>query len=335
MKNRIGIFFILLASILGALPLCAQESCYAQYLREHNMRVLTAEDADDSYDELKKAVLAWQLYGSEASLPFAPKEEPAAPQLQDTTFVIVHLALVDSTWYMWLSVDPLADKYPNVTPYLYCNGNPIMLVDPDGNDWYEADGEIKWTDCKSQQSMNDAKISGTYLGEAVVVFNGYYDEQLGSNDKLIDIYGNMPKGAKMADVTVYGPNGSNDINNYLGYTMSSDPHRFAVLANGDYDVNRVVKLGPYDSPWAIENRGNVPTLYDTNPAHPDRKPAYMNGVFIHRYNNDGKAGVFRDPQTNKWHGRSEGCLLIAPNHWKSFEQQLQKVNSFHLKLNRK
>ena len=32
----------------------------------------------------------------------------------------------------WNSVDPLADKYPNVTPYLYCNGNPIMLVDPDG-----------------------------------------------------------------------------------------------------------------------------------------------------------------------------------------------------------
>ena len=32
----------------------------------------------------------------------------------------------------WNSVDPLADKYPSNTPYLYCNGNPIMLVDPDG-----------------------------------------------------------------------------------------------------------------------------------------------------------------------------------------------------------
>ena len=69
MKKSLFIFIGLLASILGALPLCAQESCYAQYLREHNMRVLTAEDADDSYDELKKAVLAWQLYGTEASLP--------------------------------------------------------------------------------------------------------------------------------------------------------------------------------------------------------------------------------------------------------------------------
>ena len=132
MKKHLLISVVLLASLFGSLPLYAQESCYAQYLREHNMSVLTTEDADDSYDELKKAVLAWQLYGSEVSLPLRPKEEPAAPKQQDTTCVFVHLALVDSTWYMWMSVDPLADKYPNVTPYLYCNGNPIMLIDPDG-----------------------------------------------------------------------------------------------------------------------------------------------------------------------------------------------------------
>ena len=34
----------------------------------------------------------------------------------------------------WNSVDPLADKYPNVTPYLYCGGNPIKYVDPDGRE---------------------------------------------------------------------------------------------------------------------------------------------------------------------------------------------------------
>ena len=143
MKKRLFIFIGLLDSILRALPLYAQESCYAQYLREHNMRVLTAEDADDSYDELKKAVLAWQLYGSEASLPFAPKEEPAAPKQQDTTCVIVHLTLVDSTWYMWMSVDPLADKYPENTPYMYCLGNPIIYYDPDGQSTYtDVDGNV-------------------------------------------------------------------------------------------------------------------------------------------------------------------------------------------------
>ena len=33
---------------------------------------------------------------------------------------------------VWLSVDPLSDKYPSMSPYMYTAGNPVMLVDPDG-----------------------------------------------------------------------------------------------------------------------------------------------------------------------------------------------------------
>ena len=35
----------------------------------------------------------------------------------------------------WLSVDPMADKYPNISPYAYCAWNPVKLVDPDGRDF--------------------------------------------------------------------------------------------------------------------------------------------------------------------------------------------------------
>ena len=33
----------------------------------------------------------------------------------------------------WLSVDPMADKYPNISPYVYCALNPIRVVDPNGD----------------------------------------------------------------------------------------------------------------------------------------------------------------------------------------------------------
>ena len=33
---------------------------------------------------------------------------------------------------IWLSVDPLSDKYPHLTSYNYCANNPVILVDPDG-----------------------------------------------------------------------------------------------------------------------------------------------------------------------------------------------------------
>jgi len=35
----------------------------------------------------------------------------------------------------WLSVDPMADKYPSISPYAYCVWNPVMLVDPDGREF--------------------------------------------------------------------------------------------------------------------------------------------------------------------------------------------------------
>ena len=45
----------------------------------------------------------------------------------------------DSGLSIWLSVDPMSDKYPNLTPYAYCASNPVILVDPDGRDWYESE----------------------------------------------------------------------------------------------------------------------------------------------------------------------------------------------------
>ena len=35
----------------------------------------------------------------------------------------------------WLSVDPMADKYPSMGPYNYCAWNPIRFTDPDGREF--------------------------------------------------------------------------------------------------------------------------------------------------------------------------------------------------------
>ena len=48
---------------------------------------------------------------------------------------------------LWLSVDPLATEYPNVTPYSFSNNNPIALVDPDGQ-WLpgvDENGNVTYT----------------------------------------------------------------------------------------------------------------------------------------------------------------------------------------------
>ncbi len=34
----------------------------------------------------------------------------------------------------WLSVDPMMDKYPGISPYAYCEWNPVLFVDPNGKE---------------------------------------------------------------------------------------------------------------------------------------------------------------------------------------------------------
>ncbi|NLL28657.1 MAG: RHS repeat-associated core domain-containing protein [Bacteroidales bacterium] len=45
--------------------------------------------------------------------------------------------------YVWLSVDPMSDKYPSTSPYMYCLGNPVKLVDPDGMEFNDPDDLAK------------------------------------------------------------------------------------------------------------------------------------------------------------------------------------------------
>ena len=70
----------------------------------------------------------------------------------------------------WLSPDPLMEKYYGMSPYLYCAGNPVNLVDPDGEDWYRIRGDAgEWEytydeDIYDDDSMTAMGITGEYLG---------------------------------------------------------------------------------------------------------------------------------------------------------------------------
>lgn len=83
----------------------------------------------------------------------------------------------------WLSVDPMADKYPSISPYAYCAWNPVTLIDPDGRDWYRNDetGSVLWSD------NNDKKID--YNGESYRNIGKSYSRYV---DGMRINYGNSP-----------------------------------------------------------------------------------------------------------------------------------------------
>ena len=57
---------------------------------------------------------------------------------------------------IFTTVDPLADKNISNSPYMYCSGNPIMLVDPDGRDgYYNGDGDYVWYEDHTEENFTD------------------------------------------------------------------------------------------------------------------------------------------------------------------------------------
>ena len=50
--------------------------------------------------------------------------------------------LYDPAFGRWISQDPMAEKYYLHSPYLFCAGNPLRFVDPDGNDWYTSNSDV-------------------------------------------------------------------------------------------------------------------------------------------------------------------------------------------------
>ena len=61
----------------------------------------------------------------------------ASPPIVQCSLSIVHSPSArhyNSALSIWLSVDPLADKYPGLSPYTYCADNPVKLVDPNGRE---------------------------------------------------------------------------------------------------------------------------------------------------------------------------------------------------------
>ena len=229
------------------------------------------------------------------------------------------------------SIDPLAEKYYSMSPYAYCAGNPVNLVDPDGRDWYsiittdDKNNEIttyKYTNYSSQAELDKNNISGHYLGEALVIIDGSHNECLGSKGTIED------DDAITATFTIYGINGEDDIKTYKGLTVSSDPNKYSRIDDGEYLLyhqQMATSVYAKDSKtYRIVNRDRSLLIKPYGGYNKINGKTYMEDIFFHRTNKDGMA-------THS----SKGCLIIDARSWRQVEQQLGTSSNIYLLLNRK
>ncbi|MDD4156560.1 MAG: RHS repeat-associated core domain-containing protein [Candidatus Cloacimonetes bacterium] len=74
-----------------------------------------------------------ELFVSQRNSTFDSRYKFSAKELDNETgYSYFGARYYDSNLSIWLSVDPLSDKYPSLSPYSYCAGNPVVLKDTDG-----------------------------------------------------------------------------------------------------------------------------------------------------------------------------------------------------------
>jgi len=72
---------------------------------------------------------------------------------------------------VWLSPDPLAEKYYWISPYAYCLNNPIRYVDPNGMDVWEMDieGKIRWIEESKKHTLYALDKDGVRTGNSLTL----------------------------------------------------------------------------------------------------------------------------------------------------------------------
>ena len=74
-----------------------------------------------------------------------------------------------------ITFDPYGEKYYDLSPYAFCNNNPVNFVDPDGMDWYEDDaGNAKWIDFSTEVHVDSTGREWKNIGPEYLFFNGQY-----------------------------------------------------------------------------------------------------------------------------------------------------------------
>jgi RHS repeat-associated protein len=111
----------------------------------------------------------------------------------------------------WHTIDPLLEKYPSVSPYMYAFNNPMLFVDPDGREniiyIYAADKSLSRTQLQNIAKKATANFAKMGLNTQVKLFKGTFDKNtykkldktdavavIGNRDNVVKAVSNIHEG---------------------------------------------------------------------------------------------------------------------------------------------
>jgi len=116
----------------------------------------------------------YSLLTANSSYTFSAKEKDS-----ETGLSYFGSRYYSSDLSVWLSVDPMAGKYPSLSPYTYCADNPVKVVDPNGEEII-----IEWQESQYRYEKDGTltHIKGTVLNERQL--NRFINKAKNSLDKI-------------------------------------------------------------------------------------------------------------------------------------------------------
>lgn len=114
-----------------------------------------------------------------------------------------------STSVSMLSVDPLSDKYPSVSPYAYCGWNPVKYVDPDGEEiTITGEDGVSVTYIPGEKYEGDDSFMRKMWSQLDKIYNTksggiVLDELVNDDGKAFNVNSQQTKGPNGLDVRGY------------------------------------------------------------------------------------------------------------------------------------
>ena len=194
---------------------------------------------------------------------------------------------------IWLSVDPMSDKYPSFSPYVYCANNPVKLVDPNGE-------EIRGFSINENGSIViDEKKASKH---AIKIYNAMSKTEIGRNQFAKMVSSETKIRLVVTKRELAGAHGFT-----RGYQVKDNQYKRAKIVISTANLNDrfgnatdeelINAVGVHESVHAIDPEQIAKDILQPGSWETERKPTEMEYTSRTQYNN-GNNESFKDAYEN-------------------------------------
>lgn len=206
----------------------------------------------------------------------------------------------------WLSVDPMSDKYPHVSPYNYCDWNPVVIIDPNGKFGVSTHKEILKRAIKSYQG---AELSAQQFKDLLSGVGKYADlTKENSKDRTVH-FDNM----MFSDILDNYKKVCGDLKNNWGQNNKAAGVALHSIMDLYAHSNYVELLVEYYSKNGLSLDDDIPTFDQVmnDSQHADLRDYVSNNLRTgtYDYDNPVSSSLSRDPKSHHKMNKDGGGLF--------------------------